>query len=367
MNPSLFLAWVQAYFPKLILQVVEKYNGRDSQYPFYYRQYLRKVFSGDGKWATMSVNNTLVAADLVAMDSSLPLKKRPSIGQYSGDIPKLGLEFAMNEKELSDLQTLLARLNYNNSASIDEIIARIFRDVDRIIGGMYERIDIMFLQAISTGATVVSEGETTGTAVRLNYNFPAANTIGSTQSWDDATNAKPITDLNRQFNAMRRNGVTPRLVMMDYQTLVNAASTNEGRQLYAEGLGFVGSAFPQPTNDQFIGALNRKFPNIRFDVIDKIARIEKNGVQVAVNPWQPGKVVISPSTELGSLTWTRLAEMDYRAPGVEYQTVDDFILVSKFNENRPTLREVTNGQGRAVPVIDNPTDIYSIDTNIDNG
>lgn len=365
MNPSLFIALVQTYFPKLITSIVEKYNDKNSLLPYYYRKYLKKVFSVDGKWGSVSVNNALVAADIIAMDSAIPLKKRASLGQYTGDIPKMGLEFTLNEKELTDLQTLLIRLNYNGSATQAQIVAKLFRDVDACIGGIYERIEAMFLQGLSNGVTVVSDYETVGTGIRLDYRYKTENAFESTVSWDDTATATPLTDLARVLAAARVAGTMPTLMLLDFATVNYMAASNEGRQLYASVSGFAGDNIPTPTEEQLRTAIRQKY-RLEIDVIDRAVRFQRDGVDVSFTPWKAGRVVLLPSAAVGSLAWTRLAEQDHPVAGVEYQTADDFILVSKFNENRPSLREVTNGQARVVPVIDNAQSIFTLDTTQDN-
>jgi hypothetical protein len=57
------------------------------------------------KWSTLTVNSTIVAADIVAMDSPLPLKKRDAIGAANGEITKLGMKKKLTEKQLSDIDT----------------------------------------------------------------------------------------------------------------------------------------------------------------------------------------------------------------------------------------------------------------------
>lgn len=60
-----------------------------------------------------------MAADVVSMDSSLPLKKRDSLGRASGDLPKIGMELFLNEKQMSDIDALIAQ-----NANIDTIVAK---------------------------------------------------------------------------------------------------------------------------------------------------------------------------------------------------------------------------------------------------
>jgi len=366
MNPSLFLSLVQAYFPKLVLRIVEKYNDTQTNLPYHYRQYLKKVFSTDGKWATLSVNNSLVAADIIAMDSSIPLKKRPSIGQASGDIPKMGLEFTLNEKELTDLQTLVARLNYNGSATTQQIVAKLFRDVDACIGGIYERIEACFLEGLSYGVTVIADSETVGTGVRIDYGYPAANAFASMVPWATAGSATPFSDVQRVLDRVSYDGNVSIRALMDRTTFNQAAATNEGKQLYASASGFFGANIPTPTLDQMNTATKAKY-GLTIEIIDRSVRTQKNGTNVATKPWKPGAVVLIPSDTLGSLAYARLAEQDHPAAGVEYQLADDFILVSKFNENRPSLKEVTNSQARVIPVIDNVDAIYTLDTTATGG
>lgn len=53
--------------------------------------------------------------------------------------------------------------------------------------------------------------------------------------------------------------------------------------------------------------------------------------------------------------------MNHPVAGVSYETADNYILVSKYRENRPSLREYTTSQARVVPVISNPDRIYTQD------
>jgi hypothetical protein len=154
-------------------------------------------------------------------------------------------------------------------------------------------------------------------------------------------------------------------MLMDFNTVNNMAASNEGRQLYASVSGFGGASIPTPTEEQLRTAVRQKY-RLEIDVIDRAVRIQRDGADVSYEPWKAGAVVLLPSAQAGSLAWTRLAEQDHPVAGVEYQTADDFILVSKFNENRPSLREVTNGQARVVPVIDNSDSIITLDTTQDN-
>jgi len=362
MNPIL-LQLIQQYFPSLVTSIVEKYNGTNFPLPYYYRQHLRPEFSIDGKWSSLSVNNTRVAADIVAMDSDIALKKRPSMGMATGDIPKMGMKLRLNEKELTDLYSLVARLQFNGSAQESQIVARLFRDTDSVIGGGYERIEAMFLEGLSTGTTIVHDSETVGTGIRLDYGYLAQNAFTSSVPWATIATAKPLTDLQKLMDRARSNGDVITTLMMDAPTFNNMAGSAEGKNLYAASIGFAGANPPTATFDNFNQALQRnRLPQI--ELIERSVILQKNGVNTPTIPWAAGRVVAVTTPQIGTLAYARLAEQDAPVNGVDYQLADNFMLVSKYRQHEPSLSEVTKMQARVVPVINNVQSIYTLDSTI---
>ena len=110
METSLFEQYIATYFRPIVLAVTTLLNGTaETPTTYLHRRMLRLSESVTGKWETLLAKNTNVQADIVSMDSSLPLKKRDSLGRASGDIPKSGLELKLNETQLTELQVLRAR------------------------------------------------------------------------------------------------------------------------------------------------------------------------------------------------------------------------------------------------------------------
>ena len=143
MEKSLFISWVDKYFPGLTVRVIETLNGADRAASYLHRSMLRKEESVDGKYESISADNINVVADVVAMDSSLPLKQRVAISSASGEIPKMGMELKLNENQLTALDTLVAK-----GASDSQIIAKLFADTPRCISGIYEQNEAIFLQGL---------------------------------------------------------------------------------------------------------------------------------------------------------------------------------------------------------------------------
>lgn len=365
MNPTLFLAWVQQYFPGLVLNVTQRFNDQNAAMPYMYSRFLRKDFSVDGKWETLTVNNSLVAADIIAMDSSIPLKKRPSLGRASGDIPKVAMELDKREKQLTDLHTLIARLSGTGASGESQIVAKILNDVPMVIGGQYERLEAMFLEGLSSGFIEIDDSETVGTGIRVNYGYPAANQFQSVTTWSNVA-ATPFTDIQRVLDYASYEGNKVVRVMMDRTTFNNMAKTTEAKSVYAAYAGFNGSSLVVPTLSQMNQATQDRYGFV-FEIVDRTVRIQRNGVNTQQRPWKAGSVVFLTSEQLGSYVYARLAEQDSPVGGVNYQLADDFILVSKYSLNRPALMEVTNSQSRVLPVIDNPYGIFLIDTTVTTG
>lgn len=354
MEESLFIQWVQKFFPGITVRVVETLNGEDRIASYLHRTMLTKQQSVDGKWESVTSDNVTVAADVVAMDSSLPLKSRPAISTASGEIPKMGMELKLNENQLTNLDTLVAK-----GANDAQIIAVLFADTPRCITGIYEQNEAILLQGLSTGVALV-ESNNVGTGIRLDYGYVADNKSGVPVVWTN-TAATTLTDIGNVITKASNKGHIITTIMMDRTTFNRMKASDEGKALYASSIGNFGTTLPVPTSSQFTAAFSDEF-QATIQIVERSVNYEKNGVKTAVKPWAAGAVVFLTSNNVGSLIWAELAEMNHRAENVTYSVVDDFILVSKYRLNRPSLAEFTSSQARVVPVITNVDQIYLLDT-----
>ena len=353
MEKSLFISWVDKYFPGLTVRIVETLNGADRAASYLHRSMLRKEESVDGKYESISADNINVAADVVAMDSSLPLKARVAISSASGEIPKMGMELKLNENQLTALDTLVAK-----GASDSQIIAKLFADTPRCISGIYEQNEAIFLQGLSSGIALV-EGNNVGTGVRIDYGYKSANVTGVPVVWSNPA-ANTLTDISVKISFAAESGRTITNILMDRATLNRLKGSNEGKALYAASIGNFGSA-AIPTTNQFVAAFSDEY-GAAINIVERSVTYEKNGIKTAVKPWALGAVIFLTSLEVGSLVWAKLAEMNHPDGNVTYSTVDDFILVSKYRLNRPSLAEFTSSQARVLPVIANVESIFVLNT-----
>ena len=364
MEQSLFIQWIKKYFPAITVSIVEKLNDRSNttELPYLHRTMLRPAYSVTGKWEALTILNSLVAADVVSMDSSLPLKKRPTVRRASGDIPKMGMQLKLNETQLTELNTLISQAGAGNSQIINnQIITRIFEDVPRVIRGIYERNEFMFLQGLSTGVTSVIDSENVGTEVRLDFGYLNENKFGVAALWDNPDTATPLDDIQAVLEKATNDGVTVVRVLIDRVTKNKLLKTRQVRELYAFGLNFVGANIPTPSLAQLNPTIQSHYGFV-FEEVNRSVRVEKNGVQTSIKPWQEGMLIFLTTNDyVGSLAWATLAEQAFPAQGVEYQTVDDYILVSMYRKPDP-IGEFTSSQSRCVPVISGVENIYSLNS-----
>lgn len=355
MEQSLFFQYVQKYFPQLVVSIVEKLNDKNqTTLPYLYKDLLSPSYSVDGRWESISGEYNRVAADVVTMDSPLPLKSRDSLSRASGNLPKVGMELFLNEKQMSDIDAMI-----NQGLSINTILQKIFEDTPRVISGVYERMEAMFLEGFSTGVAL-ADSNNAGAGVRIDYGYLDSHKFGVAKAWsENATTATAIDDIEKVVKKATEDGNRIVKAYADRFWFDNFCKNEQARQQFAFGQGFVGSNVPNLSYEQVSAVMQNRF-GFSIELVDRVVKTEANGVKTVNRPWAEGTIVFVCDTQVGNLVWTRPAEMNHPVSGVSYETADDYILVSKYRVNRPALREYTASQARVLPVISNPDRIYTL-------
>jgi len=349
-----FIKYVQKYFTGFIASVYKAINGEKNAPKYLYKSMLTPKQSVDGKWTSLLADNQNVAADVVAMDSPLPLKSRPSIGSVSGDIPKLGMELKMNENQLDQIDTLRAK-----NADIKEIVDEIFDDPKRCIVGVEEQKEYLFLRGFSSGIAL-TDSDNVGSGIRVNYGY--VNQAGSTVVLSNANlaTATPIADIQDQIDKADAAGVTIGYMTLDKSTLDLMRRTNEAKDLYAVANGNFGETRPVPSAKNFPSFLEEEL-GLKVIVVNRSIKFEKDGVKKTVKAWDTGKIILHPDLIVGQLVWKKPVEADHQSKAVEYRNGDHGALISKYVTHKP-FGEWTDIQARNLPVINNVNEIFQLDT-----
>ncbi|MBB6109718.1 hypothetical protein SAMN05421821_105136 [Mucilaginibacter lappiensis] len=355
METSAFVKWVAKYLPGVTIRIIKTLNDTSNPLPYLFKTLLKPQFSVDGKWEALIQENVLVSADYVAMDSSAPLKKRDSMGKASGEIPKMAMELWLNEKQLTDLDSLIAQ-----NGSDAQIVAELFKDTKKTLGGAYELNEATFLEALSTGQAIVSDADNVGTGIRMDYGYLSENKFGVAKLLTDST-YKYWDDVQKIVDKATLDGNAIQVAYTDGPTINLIAALDQTKQLYAFGQNFVGNNIPAPDIDQ-LNAFTKKRYGFVFAPVNRSIRKEKNGKRQTKKPWKAGSIVYTSAGQVGSLVYAKLAEQNHPVAGVTYELVDGYILISKYRKNEPAVSEYTKMQARVVPVISNVDEIYLQDT-----
>lgn len=369
MYESLFIQFVMALWPKLALYITTKVNnGKDMSY--LHKTMLNPVYSADQKWEGTSANTIYVAADMVAMDSPLPVKKRDSIATSNGKLPKVGMEKKKGETDINTLNIMNAQYQATITAGNEQaaasqkqrIIQQFANDAVYCSVGIDEKNEANFLSALSDGVMAVPDDENTGTALRVNFGydkFPenhfGVETLGHIGR----------DDIERVLAKANELGITITTIAIALSTYREMRKERWARELVADAkdMAYTSSTtLPVPNATAFDEAFATEFGGIQFLKIDRTVYVEKNGKRTPTKPFNANKLVFLTSTMVGSLVWGTLAEATRPVAGVQYTTVDDYKLIAEFSSTNPLI-EHTTGQALVIPVIENVDQILTIDKN----
>lgn len=350
MNASLFIDQIKAVFAPFVSKISEVDPTQEQPL---FKTLLTEEESITGDFNETRVSGNIVASDIVALGSPLPLAERPSMGLVSGKIPKVGKKTGLDERQMKTIQYLLA-----TGRDKAEVLKNILNDTVRLVKGQDLRLEQMLYQALSTGIMQTGEDETEGTAVRISFKR-TENEVQSTKGWDK-TDATPITDLYALFDKIEGERKSVGVLYMSKKALNQIRASKEGKGLVRDFLGLAGNTtLPSPSRKNMIGALEDEFA-ISVKVIDGKFKVSNSqGTTQTINGFSDEFVVAAPSGKLGRLVYTRLPEEDFPVTGVTYAKSGSYNLVSKFGSTDP-VEEFTAIQAMVIPVLDNTDAIFRL-------
>lgn len=355
MNQSLFLELVEKFFALVVGRITEKFNGKKEEQTMLHKTMLTEEYSADLSWGSTELNHSVVAADVVSLDSSLPLKSRGKIGNASGKLAKIGVKFRKGEKDISDINVMRAR-------GTDEatVVAKLFDDAPKCVRSMDVRKEIMFLQGLSTGQTLVTEEDNDGSGVRVSFGYKAENIFhAQTSPWGEG-DYNPIEDIRQMFDKAGEDSNAISIVLISKKYFNYIRSSVHGKKLSADYRGQIvlsNEQLSQPSRQAMLEALADEF-GATFRIVDSTFRIENHdGSFTSVRPWAEANIVGVPSEIVGRLVYGTLAEETNPVAGVAYQKSGSHVLLSKYSKNDP-LEEFTAAQAICLPVIDGADSIY---------
>lgn len=356
MEKVLFSGILKKYLPALN-RLVQLYNEKKNRPEYLFKTMLTPRFSVNQTWDSSYYHNHIVAADVVSMDSNLPLKKRDKIRVATGELQKVGMKTQLKEGQINDLQNLEAR-----GGKMQEIVKAVMNDPVRCAYGIDERMEFLFLQGLSNGMFAVADGENTGIGVRVDFGYLADHKFSVNKAWSDAVNSTPMTDIADAISKAANEGNIITNIMMSDTAFNNLRKSREAKEFVANYMGIpVGSSskIPTPTRNNMNEALKSEY-GVEVIVVNRSVQIEKDGNTNAVRPWNEDKVIFLTDTNVGEFVYGQLVEETNPAEGVLYSKVNDYTLIKRWHNEEPFC-EYTAAQALALPIIQNAHQIYQLD------
>ncbi len=354
MEQSLFVKYV-LFFTAIVAGITERINGKKTAATYLYKDMLTKQISTDLKWSSLNVSTYTVTADIVAMDTALPKKRRDAFGKASGTIPKIGMRMDLNEKTMSEIDVLKSR---GGQEAI--IVDKIFADTAHCLVGVHEKIEYLFLQALSEGMCLIDDDTNVGVGIIADFGYLDGNKFGVSAPWSNPTTSKPYDDIQNVLDYADTRGDSPTYFLMDKVTFNNFSNSDQIKQKFAFSIGFVGTQIQQPNLEQ-TNKLMASNMNAEIIIINRKFNTERDGIRTSRTPWATNRVIMVPSLNVGDLQYGILAEATRPNKAVMYETAEGFILVKKWHENEP-FAEMTSAQCIALPVINSVDSIYMLNT-----
>ena len=239
----------------------------------------------------------------------------------------------ITEDEIVKLQ------NPRTTAEEQEVLNKIFNDVDLTIESVYKRINMMRFEILQTGKLTLDENGVKGV---IDYHMPEAHqeTLKTAARWSEAT-ANPLENLDKWVDTIVNDtGINPTRMLMDKATsrlLLNSEAVRKG--IY----GVNASIVPSLTNlNDFL--TQRDLPTIA--VYNEKYRLADGTVTPLI---KPNTVILMPETKLGNTNFGLTAE-EVELPAVSNLEVrnQDFITSVIYRRVDPVAR-ITKSVARAIP------------------
>lgn len=356
MIKSIYAMYIAKFFPKL-QRLIEKVNGsRQTELKYFHKDMLRKEYSPDNKWESDTINTTYVAADYVSEDSEAPIKQRDSIATANGKLPKVSIARQMKESDMTKIRIMRAQ-----GGTAAQIAAKLANDPVACANGIDERNEYAFLKGFQDGVVAIKDEENPNALLRLDFGYPESHIFHATRK-----DVYDIEDIKNVLSAASEEGVTITKIAISKVAYDALRKTDGAKRLVADWKGQsydANTTLPVPSPSNFNSAFEDETDGVEFNIINRSVVLEKNGSRKRVKPFGNHRLVFYAGDVVGTLVYGRLAEQDNPVDDVNYVTIDDYKLISRYRETNP-LKEMTTGQAFVAPIIEDVDQIFVLDVSV---
>lgn len=300
------------------------------------------------------------AASVVNRSSSAPLRSRAELSKYQGEIPAIKEKFSMRESDYRDFLAVQA-LAVDPSTKKKQLLDFLFKDVQNAGNAAHKRLDIMVLQAISTGKiSLTVDNNPDGIILKndLDLLMPSANKSSVTgtaaHKWVNSATATPITDITKVVSDAAAVGKSFAKILISPQEFNRMKVCTE----------VVNSliSFNQLQKGASVATIDKINEYLQanllpmIEIVDHVVGIEKNGIISALRPFSQTSLSFIPSGQLGTIKNAICIEQLQPVANVNYAVYKN-ALISKWQENDPWA-EFTGVELNAFPALEAIDNIY---------
>lgn len=314
------------------------------------------------EWSTLvGEQGAPVMADVISFDATAPQKSREVVRKLSGDIPKIAIQRAMNEKDYNEYK----RLQFECNGDVDKlaVLNLAFKDQDFVYNGVRSRMEWMALQLLSRGGFALNASNNAGivTVEFVGCGMPKENKRVSTADWSNSTSANGLQDIADTLEEASQRGRMIKYIVMHTSDLILLCK----QKSTAETLkGWINQTGRLTVTKDSINAYLATLPvPAQIVTINSAVRYEDRAhVRKTISPWERKRVTFLEEAQVGKIQYGPIASED--APTVREKALlvkKDFILISKWSELNP-FKEWTMAEANAMPVLDDPDGIFILKT-----
>lgn len=341
------------------LQIVinESVKNKLFNTPFY------KEYFGWGA-AQQSLNFTSVigasrieaAASIVNRSSGAPLRSRAELSKYQGEIPAIKEKFMMRESDYRDFLSI-QQSQANDTTKKNQLAKLLFNDIQNAGNSAHKRLDIMVLQAISTGKiSLTVDTNPDGIVLKedMDLLMPSENKTTATILWTNKATAKPFDDITAVVTAASEKGKSFSKILItpvEFNRMKVCTSVIDSLVSFNQLQKGAAIATLDKINEYLTANL---LPVL--EILDQVVGIEKDGVIGVLRPFAQANLSFLPSGKLGEIKNAVCIEELRPVSTVAYASFDN-ALISKWSENDP-WGEFTGVELNAFPALEAIDNIY---------
>lgn len=358
----------------VVLRKRDEINGISAEAiePYLISSKYGRVLSTTGLWETYLTSSVYVMSDFVALDSPLPIKKRPSLKVAQGEIPKLGSMRTVNERTQKEINRLLKDVS---DAAVRQAASLLIADIVACQMGIYETLEGIAYQTLSHEGMAVyaptnvpadlaaGAVDNVGIGIQTDFGLDPLNKLNPTTiAWNDAVNSTPVSDIdNIVMPRALAAGIVPREVVTDLKSINLLLNSKELKENMAGALGvFVpGATVGKPTLEQLNAFAMNKW-GFTFIILKHPFMQERDGKQVPIDMWKFGAFAFMGNSKWGDVVWQPCVEGDPASPmggrvaGRNYFDVDPIMTLAMWNDApyNASWMSISQGFAEALTVTD---------------